>query len=279
MTTFVFTNNLKTTLSASITASQTTISIASASGFPTLTAGQTLALTLVDAATYSKFEVVYCTAISTTTLTVARGQEGTTAQAYNTGDYIFDAVTAGMLQTFIQNFATTAQSQAGTATDVAVNPAGLAAYALPLHGTADNSNALGGTAAASWALQSWVNANFLGLHGTADNSTQLQGYSASHFTTYGDFTTSHTANGYQLFANGLILQWGEASGGSTGTGTTSFPTAFGANPLSIMMTQQYNGVIDKYAPTVESWNTSSFTWRLGANYASGTNFFWIAVGY
>jgi len=44
-------------------------------------------LTLNDAATGLVYEIVYVTAISGAALTVLRGQEGTTAQNWNAGDY------------------------------------------------------------------------------------------------------------------------------------------------------------------------------------------------
>ena len=98
---FVFVNNVNTTLADPITTStQTTITLTSSAGLPTLSAGQILALTLNDAATQSQYEIVYVTAISGATLTVERGQEGTTATTWLAGDFAFCAVTAGELSDF-----------------------------------------------------------------------------------------------------------------------------------------------------------------------------------
>lgn len=94
MSQFVIVNNFSTTLAAALTASDTTISLSSSTNLPTLTPGQILPVTLNDAATGKIYEVCYVTAISGTSLTVVRGQEGTTATSWAVGDYIFSCATA-----------------------------------------------------------------------------------------------------------------------------------------------------------------------------------------
>lgn len=95
MAQFIFVNNLNTTLSAAINSTQTTISVTSVSGFPTLNTDQILPLTLLDAATQSVYEIVYVTGISGTTLTIQRGMEGSIANTYAVGDYVSCNPTAG----------------------------------------------------------------------------------------------------------------------------------------------------------------------------------------
>lgn len=95
MTTFVFANNVQTTLSAPANSSATILTLASSANLPTLSAGQVLPLTLNDAATKLVYEIVYVTAISGTSLTVTRAQEGTGAQNWSVGDYAFCDQTAG----------------------------------------------------------------------------------------------------------------------------------------------------------------------------------------
>ena len=74
MTTFVFANNVNTTLSAPISATATSITLTRSANLPTsIPSGDYFALTLNDAATRSVFEIVYATAISGSTLTVVRG--------------------------------------------------------------------------------------------------------------------------------------------------------------------------------------------------------------
>lgn len=79
------TNNASSTLASAINNSVTTVSIASgdASKFPALAAGEWFPLTVVDAS--GNIEVMRVTARSSATLTVVRGQEGTTARAFAAG--------------------------------------------------------------------------------------------------------------------------------------------------------------------------------------------------
>ena len=80
------TNNAFGTLNAGITSSATTIVLASGQGarFPSLGAGDYFYATLID--TSNNLEIVKVTARSTDTMTVVRGQDGTTARAYSTND-------------------------------------------------------------------------------------------------------------------------------------------------------------------------------------------------
>jgi hypothetical protein len=95
MTAFVFANNVNTTLAAPITASATSLVLTSTANLPTLATGQVMPLTLNDAATRMVYEIVYVTAINGSTLTVTRGQEGTTAVSWMVGDYAACMNTAG----------------------------------------------------------------------------------------------------------------------------------------------------------------------------------------
>ena len=99
-----FANNAISALSASITSTATTLNLNAGTGaiFPQLTAGQSFILSLTDAATESKKEIMLCTAISGDTLTVTRGQEGTTAQSWLAGDIAANVPTAGTMQYILQ---------------------------------------------------------------------------------------------------------------------------------------------------------------------------------
>ena len=84
MTIQVFSNNAKSTLASAITNTQTTITVAPGTGsqFPNPTTGQQFKITLISATSSSVYEICNCTARTTDTLTVIRGQEGTTAQPF-----------------------------------------------------------------------------------------------------------------------------------------------------------------------------------------------------
>jgi hypothetical protein len=83
-----FTNNATTTLASSITASATSIPLSVGTGalFPAVTtaSGDYFYATLVDSS--NNIEIVKVTNRATDTLTVVRGQDGTTAKAYIGGD-------------------------------------------------------------------------------------------------------------------------------------------------------------------------------------------------
>lgn len=114
-----FSNNGHSTLASSITSSDTSITVASGHGarFPSLGAGDYFYATLIDAS--NNLEIVKCTARSSDVLTVARGQESTTARAYAIGDRIELRVTAqGIID------ATTIASGAITATELATDSVG-----------------------------------------------------------------------------------------------------------------------------------------------------------
>lgn len=82
MAELLFANNASALLAATITDSDTTIQVASGFGanFPSPTGGDYFLATLEDDS--GDIEIVKCTARSTDNLTVVRGQEGTTAQAF-----------------------------------------------------------------------------------------------------------------------------------------------------------------------------------------------------
>ena len=91
---FIFGNFINTTLSAAATSTDTSLSVTSATNFPTLETGQQIPVTLINAATQTVYEIIYVTAISGTTITVLRGQEGTVAQAWSIGDLVKGCITA-----------------------------------------------------------------------------------------------------------------------------------------------------------------------------------------
>ena len=103
MTTFIFANNVSATLASPVSPSATTITLASTANLPaSIPAGSVLAITLNDAATRQNYEIVYATARTGATLTVERAQEGTSALAWLTGDYVFSGPTAGQMVNFAQ---------------------------------------------------------------------------------------------------------------------------------------------------------------------------------
>ena len=84
----LFANNCNTTLNGGITAVATSMVVTSATGFPVPTGSQYFYCTLADAATQTTIEIVKVTAVSGTTFTIVRGQDGTTGTIFASGDVV-----------------------------------------------------------------------------------------------------------------------------------------------------------------------------------------------
>lgn len=100
----IFKNNFEVALAQPATTSDTTITIRSGSGFPTLGANERVVATIVDAATGLQFEIVTVTAVVGNVLTVQRAQEGTAARAWAAGDMLSIRTTAATLTGAVRNF-------------------------------------------------------------------------------------------------------------------------------------------------------------------------------
>jgi len=101
----LYANNAKTTLAAGITSTQTSITVASGTGslFPSPVSGvSAFTLTLVSATSSSTYEICLCTARSGDTLTIVRGQEGTSGQPFLLNDIVGQYDTAGVMTNLVQ---------------------------------------------------------------------------------------------------------------------------------------------------------------------------------
>ncbi len=103
MSNVLFSNNASALLAATISASDTSIQVATGYGqlFPNPGVDQYFMITLVD--DNGDVEICKCTARSTDILTVVRGQEGTTAQAFTLNVTRVDMrLTAGQMDELVQ---------------------------------------------------------------------------------------------------------------------------------------------------------------------------------
>lgn len=114
-------NNINTTLAAAVATTDTSIDVVSVANFPTLGADDIIPLTLSTNVAGVLPEVVYVTAISGTTLTVSRGQEGTTAQNWIVGNAVRCGPTAGTIPPYVEG-GTTITTVAGGSLSVAETP-------------------------------------------------------------------------------------------------------------------------------------------------------------
>ena len=96
----LFANNCNTTLSSSLTNVATTMSVTSATGFPSPTGSQYFYCTLADAATQTTIEIVKVTAVSGTTFTIVRGQDGTSGTAFASGAVVSLRLVSASLNDF-----------------------------------------------------------------------------------------------------------------------------------------------------------------------------------
>lgn len=112
-----FSNNAETTLDGAISNSATSITVADVSALPTLGVSDYAYLTLANAAA-TKIEIIKVTAIDvgTKVLTAVRGQEGSTAQAFDDGDLCELRLTAAGLTAAASQF----EDTAGTAVAMAI---------------------------------------------------------------------------------------------------------------------------------------------------------------
>ena len=111
---FTFANNATTVLAGPIAVGALSMSVAPGTGslFPAIAVGQQFSVTLRSQANpLTVREIVYCTARTTDTFTIVRGQEGTIPTAFIAGDFVDQFLTAGALGSLIQ--ATQLQQQAG----------------------------------------------------------------------------------------------------------------------------------------------------------------------
>lgn len=112
----LYSNNSETTITQSISATDTTIQIATGSGseFPNPGAGDHFYVTLIgdDGTGGEVLEVIRCTSRATDTLTVVRGLDDTTASAFNAGDKLELRVTKILMDDIQEDAADEAMAMA-----------------------------------------------------------------------------------------------------------------------------------------------------------------------
>lgn len=104
MSLLLFANNAQTTLAGPIASTAVSVNVAAGTGseFPSPGSGQYFVMTFNDQATKLLREIVWVTARSGDTLTILRGQEGTTAAAWLANDIAANWWTAGQASAMVQ---------------------------------------------------------------------------------------------------------------------------------------------------------------------------------
>jgi hypothetical protein len=219
MTIFTFANNVSTTLASPFSSSATSFTLASSAHLPaSIPAGQYLAITLQDAATKSNYEVIYVgTVTGATCSNLLRGQEGTAALSWLTGDFAYSPPTAGQQQSFGQLGATNTWSGGNTFTQpVGVGNAATAGEAITLGQATSTFAQIAGSSSQTFSVAA------------ATTSTQAipLGQLPSQFPSslgqngWKKFPDSNSPSGY------FIEQWGVVNLGSAPNQSVTLPIAF-----------------------------------------------------
>jgi hypothetical protein len=221
----LYTNNAVSNLSASITNAATSLSITAGTGgrFPAPTTPDYFYATLTDPS--GEIEVVRVTARSTDTMTVVRGQDGTTARAWGVNAAFELRVNRAMLDDFktdtrAGNAATaTALQTARTIGGVSFN--GTTNINLPGVNIAGNQNTTGNAATAT-TLQTARTINGTSFNGSANITTANWG-TARTLSFTGDVTGSASVNGSANVATAMTLANSGVTAASYG-GNNSIPS-------------------------------------------------------
>lgn len=256
-----FSNNLRTTLAADVTNVATTISVTSVATFPTLNTGDTLYLTLSDLSE-TVSEIVICTAISGTDLTVLRAQEGTTAQTWTAANEIrvTGRLTAGLLDSLRNSL-------------------------VPVGGTIDNlgdvntSTAVDGqiltwnSAAGEWQAQDFVVDNV-----GSTNNVDVRSYNSTQGQTSFAVIYDGTKSTVEVFVNGIKIadtEYTATSGNSvvfnTGRNADDIIDLIGYSGAAIAISTLEDVDTSNLSPVDGQslvWNNTSGVWERGT--AAGT---------
>ena len=92
-----FTNNASTTLASGINTTATSITVADASSFPSLSGADDYAYLTLQQSTGTGREIVKATALSSNTFTIVRAQDNTTARTHSSGDIVELRLTSALL--------------------------------------------------------------------------------------------------------------------------------------------------------------------------------------
>lgn len=196
MPNMLFTNNAATTLASSINNSVTSLTVATGTGalFPTLGAGQYFFCTLANTA--GTVEIIKVTARSGDTFsTIIRGQDGTSATSWNSGDKVELRLVNADLTNFPQldsdnTFAGT-QTFSNTITGSISGNAGTATTAADLSATLAVNK--GGTGQTTYTNGQLLIGNSTG--NTLTKSTLTAGSGISITNSAGSITIANTAGG------------------------------------------------------------------------------------
>lgn len=213
----LYVNNYRTALTLAITDSDTSMTVGTVTGIPTISGGDWLIMTLTNGV---QFEIVQVTARSGNTFTIVRAQESTTALDWPIGTTVHLSPTADSFT------AVAGGTPGGADTQVQYNSSGTFAghSGLTYNGagvlTSNAGIIVGGNATA---------AGYIRLLEDSDNGSNYTGFQSPASLAGNVIYTMPTAdgtNGYVLSTNGSgTLSWIANGGGSQSPWTGNIDTA------------------------------------------------------
>ncbi len=268
MTTRIHANNFATTINGAISNSATSIVLTSVTGFPSIGAGVTCNLTLQHGAT---IEIVTATALSTNTLTVTRGQEGTSGVAWSDLSSISIRPTADSVDRKIDT-AGGATSRKILVSNGTSWGASTETYAVP--GTSGNHLVSDGT---NWTSAATTSITALGtvITGTWNATIITATYGGSgraSATAFAPIVGGTTSTGaHQSSASGSTGQIYQ-SAGNAAVPTWSTPTYPSTSPTSGKILQSDGtNIVASTATWPTAATTSKFLLGNGTNYVESTS--------
>lgn len=272
MTIFTFANNVNTTLAGAVSSGATNITLSSTQNLPSsIPAGQVLVITLNDAATRNNYEIVYATAITGATLTVVRGQEGTSALAWLTGDFAFSPPTAGQMG----NMGQLGGNNTWSGNNSFSNPIAVG------NATASGQALTKGQAELEFALLAGSSSQPFNV---ANASSSAQAMPLGQLPS--QFPSVLSANGYKKYPDSnsptgyFIEQWGTGTYPTQITTTSNFPIAFPNACLNFVC--GLGSAINLTTFTSvggQALNTVGFAISVGAPAGGSDSVWWTARGY
>ena len=237
----LYANNAYSTLGSPITSSsQTSITVTNGSVFPSPTGNQFFRLTITLAATpNTSIEIVWVTARSGNTLTVMRGQEGTSATTWIVGSLVGNEATKGTYNQFVQPY--TGIDVGATNAYVVNTPQHETSYytGMPCTFYTSNTNTVTAPTLNLNGIGAATIKNFAGgalIAGQVQANTPISLLYSEHFNAWLMQTAIAMPNGFSP----LLAMVSSASGGLATTITTDTEIGYVHNVTSPIQTQLNN---------------------------------------
>ena len=263
----LFANNCNTTLNGGITAVATSMVVTSAAGFPAPTGSQYFYCTLADAATQTTIEIVKVTAVSGTTFTIVRGQDGTTGTIFASGAVVSLRLVAASLNDFPKldeaNTFTGANAYGTPASIVLTNASGTAS--ININGTVGATTASTG-AFTTLSASSTVSGTGFSTYLASPPAIGGTAAAAGKFTTLAA-TGVFTASSGTAALPSIVTLSGSTSGLYSSTANV-LGVAISATSIGTFTSTGLNGM----AVGATTASTGAFTTLSASSTVSGTGF-------